>query len=158
MQKELHFYEVPAWWAVCQNRNCPLKEKCLRYHAGSIAPEGTSHQCIISQQTIGDCRYFDELCTVRIAQGFMGIFNRVGAADARAMRRELMSYLGSATSKGTYYRYAHGERLLSPMQQAWISRLMQRYGYSPEVNFDCCWEDFRFKSGQDSPEYVSLLG
>ncbi len=157
MQKELHFCDVPEWWAICQNHNCPLKEQCLRYYAGSIAPDGTSHQCIISQQTTADCQHFDERRTVRIARGLMGIFRRVGAADARAMRRELMGYLGSKNSKGTYYRYAHGERLLSPMQQAWISRLMQRYGYSPKVNFDHCWEDFRFRSGQDSPEYASSL-
>ena len=56
-----------------------------------------------------------------------------------------------ATNKGTYYRYLRGERLLSPGQQDWICRLMERYGYSSDDRFDSYVDDYIFKAGKPRP-------
>ncbi len=158
MEKELQFSEVPQWWAICQNSGCPVREKCLRHHAATIAPDGTTHPCVIAQPSASGCPYFDEKRTVRIASGLRALFRGVAPQHGRPMRQELMAYLGSKTSKGTYYRYAHGERLLSPRQQAWISQLMQRYGYPAGPTYDRCYDDFCFKCGPNAPEYKPLAG
>jgi hypothetical protein len=42
-------------------------------------------------------------------------------------------YLGG---NGTYYRYDHGERLLTPEQQDWIINLFKQYGYTDNLEFD----------------------
>ena len=148
MNKELNFENVPKWWAVCTNNDCALREKCLRRHAALVAgPKVTAHLCIITHNhDDNSCPYFVENSTVRLARGFSTIFERVSYEHHRAMRRDIMEYLGSVTSKGTYYRYLHGERLLSPEQQAWFSRLMQQYGYSPEITFDSYVDDYYFKA------------
>ena len=150
MNKELNFKEVPQWWAICLDKTCPLSGNCLRHHAATVAPTTESeHLCIIPHAADnGHCPHFVEDGTVRLACGFMEIFSRVGHKHHMAMKRQLMAYLGKETSKGTYYRYAHGERLLKPEQQAWICRLMQRYGYSPDVKFDDYVDDFIFKAGR----------
>ena len=150
MEKELRFEEVPQWWAICQDHDCPLAATCLRHHAATIAPiTAEAHLCIIPHHTDGDrCPHFVENRTVRLACGFASIFTHVSNTHFKAMKRAIMGYLGTETSKGTYYRYMHGERLLSPEQQAWFSRLMKRYGYSPEITFDNYIDDFIFKSGK----------
>ena len=150
MNKQLNFKEVPSWWAICQNNGCPLSGSCLRHRAATVAPAtATEHLCIIPH-AVGDdhCPHFVEDRTVRLARGFNGIFRRVSHEHYLAMKRQLMGYLGSATSKGTYYRYLHGERLLTPEQQAWICRLMERYGYSPDVTFDGYVDDYIFIAGK----------
>lgn len=146
--KELKFEDVPTWWAVCTNHECGLRERCLRHHAALVAPPTvTAHLCIINHDhDDNSCPHFVENSTVRLARGFSTIFERVGYGHYKAMKRDIMAYLGSVTSKGTYYRYLHGERPLSPEQQAWFSRLMQQYGYSPEITFDSYVDDFVFKA------------
>lgn len=52
----------------------------------------------------------------------------------------MKEYLGGNTM---YYRYHHGERLLSPEQQAWIKRLFASYCYS-DVDFDNSCEELDF--------------
>ena len=82
----------------------------------------------------GECRCFVKGEKVRIARGFDNMFARVKDRSHRsALRNQLTDYLGS---KGTYYRYKHGERLLSPEQQRWILDLFRRYGYTENVDFD----------------------
>jgi hypothetical protein len=65
----------------------------------------------------------------------MILFACVHSRDARVeIRLAITDYLGS---KGTYYRYKHGERLLNPEQQQWILQLFSRYGYNAEgLSFD----------------------
>lgn len=153
MNKQLNFEEVPHWWAICVDNSCPLCENCLRHHAARVAPvTATKHLCIIPHPADdGRCPHFVEDGTLRLARGFTGIFSRVSREHHTAMKRQLMAYLGTATSKGTYYRYAHGERLLTPEQQAWIGRMMACYGYSPDVTFDDYVDDFIFKAGTHYP-------
>ena len=103
MNKELRFEEVPHWWALCLNSDCPMRGNCLRHHAATLAPPTlAAHMVIISHDAGGaNCPYFVENQTVRLACGFKNIFNRVNHEHHKAMRRAIMEYLGSATSKGT---------------------------------------------------------
>ena len=53
----------------------------------------------------------------------------------------MTDYLGS---KGTYYRYKDGERLINPELQQWIQDLFRRYGVEEQVLFDEYFETYDF--------------
>ena len=152
--KVLTFDDVPYWWAICTNNDCQLRDRCLRRQAAAVAPPtATAHLSIIPHDRGDvDCPHFVAYETLRFARGFAGIFADVHREHRAHMKLAIMKYLGhTTTSKGTYYRYLHGERLLSPEQQVWIGRLMQRFGYSPDVSFDSYVDDFTFMSGAPKP-------
>ena len=45
----------------------------------------------------------------------------------------MKKYLGS---NAAYYRYAAGEKLLTPEQKEWIVDLFHKYGYTENLVFD----------------------
>ena len=139
------FNLVPDWWAVCQNAGCPQAESCLRRVAAQSLPSSvTVWPCVMpGALKDGDCDFFAKNEKVRIARGFKNMFARVKSRDdIYTMRRELTDYLGS---KGTYYRYKEGERVLSPEQQQWILRLFAQHGYTDGLEFDEYTDGYDFK-------------
>ena len=62
--------------------------------------------------------------------------------DIYTMRRELTEYFGS---KGTYYRYKDGEKILSPEQQQCILRFFVQHGYTEGLEFDEYIDGYDFK-------------
>ena len=139
------FNLVPDWWAVCQNAGCPQAESCLRRVAAQSMPSSvTVWPCVMpGALKDGDCAFFAKNEKVRIARGFKNMFARVTSRDdIYTMRRELTDYLGS---KGTYYRYKEGERVLSPEQQQWILRLFAQHGYTDGLEFDEYTDGYDFK-------------
>ena len=57
------------------------------------------------------------------------------------IRYALTAHLGS---KGTYYRYKNGERLINPQMQQEIIDIVHRYAPGVEVSFDKTFEDYDF--------------
>jgi len=77
-----------------------------------------------------------------MAQGLNSIYKNVRARYARtSIRLALTSFLGS---KGTYYRYKDGERLINPKLQQDIIDIVHRYAPEAEVTFDKLFEDYDF--------------
>lgn len=149
MEKELRFEEVPDWWAVCIYETCPMKEQCLRYRAAMAAPPSLKvHKCVITRPVVGcdRCECYEPVRTVRFAKGFGNIFMGVRTDAYRRLKPALMKYLGStSTSKGTFYRYLHGERLLTPAQQDWIRQWLTRNGITIKGDFAEYVDDFCFR-------------
>ena len=136
--------DIPEWWAVCQNGKCELADECLRYKVFErIGMTVDKWTCVMpGAMDNGVCRCFVKGEKVRIARGFDNMFARVKDRSHRsALRNQLTDYLGS---KGTYYRYKHGERLLSPEQQQWILDLFGRFGYKNNVDFDTYTHDYYY--------------
>ena len=91
----------------------------------------------------GKCKYFRKTELVIMAKGFQKLFSQMESRDLRhAFRTQLTDYLGS---KGTYYRYKDGERLLNSEQQEWIVRLLRKHGYEKDVLFDKYVETYNYK-------------
>ena len=91
----------------------------------------------------GECKYFRKTELVMMAKGFHQFYRQMKSRDLRhAFRIELTDYLGS---KGTYYRYKDGERLLNPEQQDWIVQLLKKHGYEEEVVFDQYKETYDYR-------------
>ena len=141
----ISFKEIPEWWAVCQNGACKMAETCLRHLAyRSLPAEVTEWTCVLPIVMKDDtCVYYQKPERVRMARGFGNLYDLVRDRHTRHLvRLQLTEYLGS---KGTYYRYQHGERLLTPEQQAWIQELVKTYSNGKEMDFGSYIEGYDFQ-------------
>ena len=68
-----------------------------------------------------------------LAWGFTHLYDNVRVRDYRFVRQAVTRYLSST---GTYYRYHHGERLLTPEQQRDIQHIFSSFGYDEPCSYD----------------------
>ena len=143
LKTEFDFSLVPSWYAICTNDHCPLKQDCLRYLAGSNAPESLETAlCVMPQMAKdGHCRLFDKKNVVVMAAGFTTLYDQVLKADYTNMRKTITKYLHGVKM---YYEYKHGKRPLNQGQQQEIRQIVRDYGYSWEVQFDSYSEAYEF--------------
>ena len=130
------FRNVPASWPLCFLTGCPKQDECLRQLAARYLPENRDFGPVIyPNMKIGaeGCRFFVTGQPKRMAWGFQTIFAEVKSKDEKGLRLAMKHYLNGHAN---YYRYHHGERLLSPEQQEWIINLFRRYGYTEGLTFD----------------------
>ena len=128
--------QIPSWWAICQNHECKMASQCLRYKAfGNMPKEVDCWKCILPRlEDDGTCRFFQEAKIKVLARGFKKMCASLTCRDARHdIRLALTEYFGS---KGSYYRYRDGERLLNTEQQQWIVGILSQYGIDGEGCFD----------------------
>lgn len=141
----IEFKEIPEWWAVCAQTDCPRSGECLRHQAFKQIPdEVKTWPCVMSQaMKDGECPCYVKPERLKMARGFSNLSSKVRArAIRKTIRLRKTEYLGS---KGSYYRYRDGERLLSPEQQQWILRLLESYGCPTEGFFTQFVEVFDFR-------------
>lgn len=139
------FSKVPSWYVLCTNKECPLKDECMRFMAGSYAPDDLEYATCIMPRTLkdGKCRWFDKITIEVWAAGFTRLYDRVLKSDYTEMRKAITRYLHGAKM---YYEYKRGERVLSAKQQQWIRDFVKSYGYDWEVEFDRYFEDYVYQS------------
>lgn len=136
--------QIPDWWALCSNGQCPRCATCLRHKAWlDLTGQTDRWLCLLpSAWSDGDCRKYVSIKKQRMARGFSLLMQRLHDREHRyQIRMAITDYLGS---KGTYYRYKDGERLLSPEQQRWIEDLFAHYGYTQDIDFDSYEEGYDF--------------
>ena len=138
------FSKVPSWYVLCTNKECPLKDNCLRFLAGSHAPDDLEYANCIMPKTLkdGKCRWFDKITIEVWAAGFTHLYDGVLKEDYTEMRKTITSYLHGAKM---YYEYKRGERALSEKDQQWIKDFVKSYGYDREVEFDRYFEDYVYQ-------------
>ena len=127
--------QIPPSYARCFQSNCPKADTCARFLAGKHIPEGQVRgEAVYPTARRGsDCKMYKQTRVIRAAYGFKALFAEVKQKDDTPLRSRIKAYLGGNT---TYYRYHHGERLLTPEQQKWIINLFRRKGYTEELRFD----------------------
>ena len=145
------FTTVPSWYVLCTNSECPLRKDCLRYLAGSNAPDSLESALCVMPATLknGQCRLFDEKKVVVKAYGFSLLYEHVLKKDYTAIRKSITKYLHGAKM---YYEYKRGERFLKPEQQQWIRELLKSFGYEWEVPFDRCIKDYDYRAASPIDE------
>ena len=131
----LKWKDVPNGWALCFNRDCPLRENCLRWIVGLMAPDDlTVSRCVMPHALKdGRCIHYATAEKQRYARGFTTIYDKVLKSDYTSMRKQMTDML---RGKRYYYEYMRGERLLSPAQQEQIREFFTRRGYANCVRFD----------------------
>ena len=127
---------VPADYMYCFNVGCPRERECMRHFAGEhIDPKVKQGSAVfptaLQEGTV--CQKFKQKRVIKAAWGFDHLFADVKARHTTLLRNKLKDYLGG---NGTYYRYHHGERLLTPEEQEWILNLFHQYGYTEDLHFD----------------------
>ena len=138
------FSKIPEWWALCPGYDCPKRGECLRHLACRQAPaEVKKWRCVLPNVLDeGECEFFRKAEKVMMASGLNAIYKDVSSKQARSsIRKHLTDFLGS---KGTYYRYKDGERLISPHLQQEIREIVHLYSPKAEVGFDETIEDYDF--------------
>ena len=124
--------------------DCKLAETCLRHQACRQMPENIKQwTCILPHMPKGEaCEFFQKYEKVTMAQGIGAIYMDVKDRYMRTgIRLRLTRYFGS---KGTYYRYKDGERLINPQMQQEIRDIVHGIAPDAEVNFDKTFEAYDF--------------
>lgn len=127
---------------MCPGYECPRRGECLRHLACTQAPTTVKKwRCVLPHVPEGDgCEFFREAEKVTMAKGLSAVYDNVSSKKARAnIRKHLTDFLGS---KGTYYRYKDGKRLINPGLQQEIRAIVQLYAPGTEVGFDEVYEDY----------------
>ncbi len=127
--------QIPPSFYRCFQSDCPKADTCSRFLAGKLLREGkVCGPAVYPSARTGDtCTMYKQTRVIRAAYGFTAIFAEVKQKDSTPLRSRIKAYLGGNT---TYYRYHHGEKLLTPEQQEWIVGLFRRKGYTEELHFD----------------------
>ena len=134
---------VPGWYTLCFNADCPLHGNCMRFLAGSHAPETLETcRCVLPHmQKSGHCRWFDKIEVMTMAAGFTHLYDNVLKKDYTPMRKSLTALL---IGPKQYYQFKRGERGLNPGQQEMIRRIVKGFGYDWDVPFDRYYEAYSF--------------
>lgn len=126
---------IPASFARCFQGDCPKAGACVRFLAGKHVPAGKlSGPAVYPTARRGDdCELYKPTRVIRAAYGFTALFAEAGRKDSTALRNRVKDYQGG---HGAYYRYLHGERVLTSEQQEWILRLFRWNGYTANLRFN----------------------
>lgn len=127
---------VPEGYLYCFNTGCPREKECMRHFAAEHIVHNTIMGSAVFPTALlvdGGCPKFKQKRVVKAAWGFSHLFKEVKERHATLLRDKIKAYLGG---NGTYYRYHHGERLLTPEQQEWILNLFRQYGYAEGLEFE----------------------
>lgn len=135
-ERKLSFQDVPWGYHLCFNSKCPKADECLHYQAGLLAPVTMTAGAAIypAAWKNGDCQHYRMCKPVQLAYGFNNLYRHLPSYLASEARMRIRAYLSSGMS--TYYRYHHGERLMSPQLQKEILGIMARYGSTEGLSFD----------------------
>lgn len=134
--------EIPKNWLYCFNSQCQQRERCVRYISGTVPPnDRTWGQAVFPASSDNHaCPHFKLLRLICTAWGFDKLFDEVKVKDAPKIRKLMKDMLGG---NGSYYRFMHGERRLTPEQQASVKRLFSQFGYN-DADFDFFREEIDF--------------
>ena len=125
--------DIPATWLYCFTSSCTLRDTCIRYQAGLVLDASRTCGNAVFPTAAGDnCPHFKLLRMIRTAWGLARLFDEVCVGDAPTLRKRLKTMLGG---NGSYYRFHHGTRRLTPEQQAEVRQLFARFGYG-NVDFE----------------------
>ena len=108
----------------------------MHYQARLLMPEGRHYGPAIypTAWQESNCNYFREKRLVRKAWGFEHLYDNVLQRDKPEARRCVRSFFSGGC--GPYYRYHHGENMLSPKQQDEIMKIIAKFGSTEGIGFD----------------------
>ncbi len=127
---------VPFTFPVCFNHQCAQREQCLRFTAGQQLPADRLKGLAVYPQAWqeGPCKCFRSNEVVLMAWGFSKLYRHLDRKTTAQARMAVQRYFSAG--QGPYYRYHHGERLLTPAQQQDILDIVNGYGPTDDQPFD----------------------
>lgn len=142
---QINYKEVPYYWALCFQDDCPMASTCLRFAAGEQIPEQlTQHMAVMKGARNGTtCSMYREMKLVTIAYGMTNLFNGLPREVAIGMRNKVMNLFGS---RAHYYRYRAGKYPIAPDIQEKINQIFRKYNIKHPAKFDRTLLSFDFYS------------
>lgn len=143
-EKILKYKDIPTGYPLCFNEECAKKACCMHYQAMLLIPEVRYSGAAVFPMAWqdGECKCFLEKRRVQKAWGFTHLYDNVPQRDKADARRCVRSYFSGGC--GPYYRYHHGENLLSPKQQADVLDIIAKFGNTDDIRFDHYTETWDF--------------
>lgn len=143
-EKILTYKDIPTGYPLCFNDECAKKTCCMHYQAMQLIPEERYSGAAVFPMAWkdGECKCFREKRRVKKAWGFTHLYDNVPQRDKADARRCVRSYFSGGC--GPYYRYHHGENLLSPKQQADVLDIIAKFGSTDDIRFDHYTETWDF--------------
>lgn len=137
------YSKVPTYYQVCFHEQCPRSGECLRFLTAQHIPEKVVTGMAVYPTAChnGQCEFFRSSEKVVLAWGFSQLYTPLKRYFHSIARNDVVTYFGS---EGTYYRYYHGERKLSPAQQQDIAGILKKYQYDGPLTFDHYEESYDF--------------
>ena len=128
--------DIPAGYPLCFNNECAEKGRCMHYQARLLMPEGRHYGSAVfpTAWQDGACKCFREKKLVQKAWGFTKLYDNIPRWQRAEARHCVRSYFSGGN--GPYYRYHHGENLLSPEQQEEIMKIIAMFGSTEGIKFD----------------------
>lgn len=135
--------QIPYTFSRCFQGDCPQANTCAHFLASQFLRKGQVSGPAIypTSRQNGPCVCYKPTRIIHAAYGFKALFAEVKRKDDTLLRARIKKYLGGNT---TYYRYHHGDRLLTPEQQEWILALFRQHGYTGELRFDAYRDIYDF--------------
>ena len=135
-ERELKAKDIPWGYPLCFNNECADKDRCMHYQARLLMPKDRHHGSAVypTAWQDGECNYFREKRFVRKAWGFTHLYDNVPHYQRAEARRNVRFFFSEGF--GPYYRYHHGENLLSPEQQNAIMKIIAKFGSTDGIRFD----------------------
>ena len=143
-EKILTYKDVPTGYSLCFNHECTKKACCMHYQAQLLLPKGRFAGPAVypTAWQDGECKCFREKRLVQKAWGFTHLYDHVPQRDTAEARRCVRNYFSGGC--GPYYRFHHGENMLSPEQQDAIMKIIAKYGSTDGIRFDHYIETWDF--------------
>jgi len=135
MSENFNYKEVPHGYTHCMNEQCPRSAECLRFLVGLHISKETPtfsqvNPAYVEEQ--GECRYFREIRTIRLAFGFKRIFDNLPHKKAEKIRDIIYRHFG----RNTYYRSRSQERPIQPKDQDFILQTFIKEGIEEAPVFE----------------------
>ncbi len=143
-EKKITYQDIPAGYPLCFNDDCSKKASCMHYQAWLLIPEDRQHGAAVypTAWKDGECNYYREKRIVQKAWGFTHLYDNIPQQNRAEARLCVRSYFSGGC--GPYYRYHHGENLLSPRQQQDILNILAKFASTDGIRFDHYVEDWDF--------------
>ncbi len=126
---------VPATFALCVHRQCPMAAQCLRATAYNLLPADEQQAVVVNPKTCSqkaDCIHFRSNVPMLYAQGFAGMQRKIQPEAFDQFRSELMMLWG----RRGYYRRRSGELLLPEAEQDLVRQALLHAGIPATLPFD----------------------
>ena len=128
--------EAPAGYPLCFNHQCAHCPKCLHYQTALANPPQKKYGRVVYPfaWAEGECKSFAPAELQELAWGFNNLYEKLSVEQQHEARARLRYYFSAGMS--TYYRYHHGECVLSLKRQKDVLDIMSDYGDRNQFSFD----------------------
>lgn len=136
---------IPWGYARCFNDTCKRKDTCMHYLARVLTNQQERHIGQAVYPTAwqeSECPCYMEKRLARKAWGVSRLYDNVPHYRKAEARQRVRSYFSKGM--GPYYRFHHGENMLTPKQQDDIMQILAQFGSIEGIKFDHYETDWDF--------------